>query len=139
MQAKEAIRLLICSQSPQEAETLTSLLRNAGHATRAHLVQDIDTLKNKLNEQIWDICLCELKMPNLNGNDVLNEIQRQGKDIEKALKSGAMDLVPSGEYNHVLQVLLREIKNLQSRRELREAGALLREAEKRYWKVPKMP
>lgn len=145
MQAKEAIRLLICSQSPQEAETLTSLLRNAGHATRAHLVQDLETLKNKLNEQIWDICLCELKMPNLNGNDVLNEIQRQGKDIptiyfhddvdsivaEKALKAGAMDLVPSGEYNHVLQVLLREISNLQSRRELREAGALLREAEKR--------
>ncbi len=145
MQAKEALRLLICSQSPQEAETLTSLLRNAGHATRAHLVRDIDTLKGKLSEQVWDICLCEMKLPNLAGKDVLAEIQRQGKDIptvffteevdsidtERVLKLGAMDLVPSGEYNHVLQVLLREIKNLKLRRELREAGALLREAEKR--------
>ena len=145
MQAKEALRLLICSQSPQEAETLTSLLRNAGHATRASLVQNLDTLKSKLSEQVWDICLCEMKLPNLTGKEVLAEIQRQGKDIptiffnedvdsinaERVLKLGAMDLVPTGEYNHVLQVLLREIKNLKLRRELREAGALLREAEKR--------
>lgn len=113
MQAKEALRLLICSQSPQEAETLTSLLRNAGHATRASLVQNLDTLKSKLNEQVWDICLCEMKLPNLTGKEVLAEIQRQGKDIptiffseevdsidaERVLKLGAMDLVPTGEYN----------------------------------------
>jgi len=145
MQAKEAIRLLICSESQHEAETVTSLLRNAGHATRAHIAQDMDTLKAKLNEQVWDVCLCYMEMSKLSGKDVLTEIQRQGKDIptiyfhddidsvmaEKALKSGAVDLVPSGEYNHILQVVLREIKNLKLRRELREAEALLREAEKR--------
>ena len=145
MQAKEAIRLLICSESQHEAETVTSLLRNAGHATRAHIAQDMATLKAKLNDQVWDVCLCYMEMSQLSGKDVLNEIQRQGKDIptiyfhddidsvmaEKALKSGAVDLVPSGEYNHILQVVLREIKNLKLRRELREAEALLREAEKR--------
>lgn len=145
MQAKEAIRLLICSESQHEAETVTSLLRNAGHPTRAHLVQDLNTLKDKLNDQVWDVCLCYMEMKNLSGKDVLNEIQRQGKDIptiyfhdevdsiaaEKSLKAGAVDLVPSGEYNHILQVVLREIKNLKMRRELREAEALLREAEKR--------
>jgi len=145
MQAKEAIRLLICSESQHEAETLTSLLRNAGHATRASLVQSIDSLKAKLNEQTWDVCLCRLEMNGLTGKDVLSEILRQGKDIptvyfddevdsiaaEKSLKAGAVDLVPAGEYNHILQVVLREIKNLKMRRELREAEALLREAEKR--------
>ncbi|MAA72792.1 MAG: ferrous iron transporter C, partial [Bermanella sp.] len=145
MQAKEAIRLLICSESQHEAETVTSLLRNAGHATRAHIAQDMDTLKAKLNDQVWDVCLCYMEMEKLSGKDVLNEIQRQGKDIptiyfhdevdsilaEKSLKAGAVDLVPSGEYNHILQVVLREINNLKLRRELREAEALLREAEKR--------
>ncbi|MEY8263934.1 MAG: EAL domain-containing protein [Bermanella sp.] len=145
MQAKEAIRLLICSPSQHEAETLTSLLRNAGHPTRAHLIQDMDTLKGKLNEQVWDVCLCALEMPALTGKQVLNEIHRQGKDIptiyihdevdsiiaEQVIKSGAVDLVPNGEYNHLLQVVLREIANLKLRRELREAEALLREAEKR--------
>jgi len=145
MQAKEAIRLLICSESQQEAETVTSLLRNSGYPTRAHLAQNLAELKTKLNEQIWDVCLCFLEMSNLSGKEVLNEIQGQGKDIptiflhdnvdsiqaEKAMKSGAMDLVPAGEYNHILQVVLREIKNLQMRRDLREAEALLREAEKR--------
>lgn len=145
MQANEAIRLLICSESQNEAETLTSLLRNAGHPTRASLIQNLDGLKEKLNEQVWDVCLCRLEMPELTGKEVLNEIQRQGKDIptvyfhdhvdsiasEKAIKSGAVDLVPSGEYNHILQVVLREIKNLANRRDLREAEALLREAEKR--------
>jgi diguanylate cyclase (GGDEF)-like protein len=145
MQAKEAIRLLICSPSQHEAETLTSLLRNAGHPTRAHLIQDIEGLKSKLNEQVWDICLSVMEMSDLTGKQVLNEIHRQGKDIptiyihdevdsiiaEKVIKIGAVDLVPSGEYNHLLQVVLREIKNLKLRRELREAEALLREAEKR--------
>lgn len=145
MQANEAIRLLICSESQNEAETLTSLLRNAGHATRASLIQNLDGLKEKLNEQIWDVCLCRLEMAELTGKAVLSEIQRQGKDIptiyfhddvdsiasEKAIKSGAVDLVPSGEYNHILQVVLREINNLANRRDLREAEALLREAEKR--------
>jgi diguanylate cyclase (GGDEF)-like protein len=145
MQAKEAIRLLICSPSQHEAETLTSLLRNAGHPTRAHLIQDMEGLKSKLNEQVWDICLSVMEMPELTGRQVLNEIHRQGKDIptiyihdevdsiiaEKVIKMGAVDLVPSGEYNHLLQVVLREIKNLKLRRELREAEALLREAEKR--------
>ena len=145
MQAKEAIRLLICSDSQQEAETLTSLLRNAGHPTRASQIQNIETLKTKLSEQVWDVCLCRVSLTNLSGKDVLSELQRQGKDIptiyfsdeidsilcEKVLKTGAVDLVPSGEYNHMLQVVLREIRNLKSRRELREAEALLRESEKR--------
>ncbi|GAA6134746.1 cyclic di-GMP-binding protein FimX [Oceaniserpentilla sp. 4NH20-0058] len=145
MQAKEAIRLLICSESQQEAETVTSLLRNSGYPTRAHLIENIDGLKAKLNDQVWDVCLCYLEMEHLSGKTVLNEIQGQGKDIptiflhdeidsiqaEKALKSGAVDLVPSGEYNHILQVVLREVKNLHMRRELREAAALLRESEKR--------
>lgn len=39
MQAKEAIRLLICSESQHEAETVTSLLRNAGHATERILLR----------------------------------------------------------------------------------------------------
>ena len=126
MQANEAIRLLICSESQNEAETLTSLLRNAGHPTRATLIQNLDGLKEKLNEQIWDVCLCRLEMSDLTGKAVLGEIQRQGKDIptiyfhddvdsiasEKTIKSGAVDLVPSGEYNHILQVVLREIRNL---------------------------
>jgi diguanylate cyclase (GGDEF)-like protein len=145
MQAKEAIRLLICSDSQHEAETLTSLLRNSGHPTRASIIQNIEALNGKLNEQVWDVCLCRMEMPGLNGKDVLTEIQRQGKDIptiyfhdevdsitaEKSMKAGAVDVVPADEYNHLLQVVLREIKNLKLRRELREAEALLREAEKR--------
>jgi len=145
MQAKEAIRLLICSDSQHEAETLTSLLRNSGYPTRASIIQNIEALNGKLNEQVWDVCLCRMEMPGLNGKDVLTEIQRQGKDIptiyfhdevdsitaEKSMKAGAVDVVPADEYNHLLQVVLREIKNLKLRRELREAEALLREAEKR--------
>lgn len=145
MQAKEALRLLICAESQHEAEAMTSLLRNAGHPTRAQQVESLEDLKRKLNEQIWDVCLCRMALPNISGKAVVEEIQRQGKDVptifihdevdsvtvEKVLKSGAQDLIPGGEYNHLLQVVLRELKHLQTRRELREAEALLRESEKR--------
>jgi len=124
MQAKEAIRLLICSQSSQEAETVTSLLRNSGHSTRANLVQNLSELKTKLNEHTWDICLCHLEMNGLTGKQVINEIQGQGLDLptvyvhdevdsihaEKSLKAGAVDLVPSGEYNHILKLYCVSLK-----------------------------
>ncbi|MCP5325384.1 MAG: EAL domain-containing protein [Oceanospirillaceae bacterium] len=145
MQAKEAIRLLICADSQHEAETLTSLLRNSGQPTRAHLVASMEDLQSKLNEKTWDVCLTRMKVSFATAKEVLGEIQRLGKDVptlfltdevdsvttEKSLKLGAQDVLPAGEYNHILQVMLREIRNLKCRRELRAAEVHLREAEKR--------
>jgi multidomain signaling protein FimX len=145
MQAKEAIRLLICADSQHEAETLTSLLRNSGQPTRAHLVASMEDLQSKLNEKTWDVCLTRMKVSFASAKEILAEIQRLGKDVptlfltdevdsvitEKSLKLGAQDVLPAGEYNHILQVMLREIRNLKCRRELRAAEVHLREAEKR--------
>jgi diguanylate cyclase (GGDEF)-like protein/PAS domain S-box-containing protein len=142
---KEAIRLLVSAESQNEAEGMVSLLRTAGHATRAHWVNSMQELTDKLNAQSWDLCLARLETPNLSGKEVLSQIQRLGKDvptillhtevdsvrIEQALKMGAQDIVPTGENNHLIQIILRELKHLRMRRELREAEAQFRESEKR--------
>lgn len=142
---KEAIRLLVSAESQNEAEGMVSLLRTAGHATRAHWVSSLQELTDKLNAQSWDLCLARLETPSLKGKEVLTQIQRLGKDvptillhpevdsvrIEQAIKIGAQDIVPTGENNHLIQIILRELKHLRMRRELREAEAQFRDSEKR--------
>jgi hypothetical protein len=51
-----AIRLLILEDSQNDAEYLVSLLRNAGHATRAHRITSVEDLQECL-QQTWDLCL----------------------------------------------------------------------------------
>src|SRR5690606_17399467 len=51
-----AIRLLILDDSQNHAERLVSVLRNAGHATRAHRVTSREDLQESL-QQTWDLCL----------------------------------------------------------------------------------
>src|SRR5690554_3862645 len=52
----QAIRVLILDDSQNHAERLVSLLRNAGHATRAHRVTSREDLQESL-QQTWDLCL----------------------------------------------------------------------------------
>ena len=51
-----AIRLLILDDSQNNAERLVSILRNAGHATRAHRITSREDLHESL-QQTWDLCL----------------------------------------------------------------------------------
>ena len=47
---KKAIRLLILDDSQNNAERLVSLLRNAGHATRAHRITSAEDLQECLQQ-----------------------------------------------------------------------------------------
>ena len=52
----QAIKVLILDDSQNNAERLVSVLRNAGHATRAHRITSVEDLNQSL-QQNWDLCL----------------------------------------------------------------------------------
>ncbi|WP_304639646.1 EAL domain-containing response regulator [Pseudomonas sp.] len=138
-----AIRLLILDDSQNDAERLVSVLRNAGHATRAHRITSMEDLQESL-QQTWDLCLALPETSAMTATQAC-EIIGSGRDIPmilllpdantqartQALRDGMQDAIELGADTLLAMVVRRELANLQARRQRRIAEQALRETEKR--------
>lgn len=146
MQKKHAtIHLLILDPSQNDAESLVSLLRNSGKATRAHRVTSEEDLEEALKTGSWDILLARDTDQEFDADAALAMIRRLDKDIPFILltegenrerttaimRAGAQDAVPAGDENHLILVINRELAALEERRNRRTLESHLREAERR--------
>lgn len=141
----ETIRVLILDESQENAEKLIGLLRNAGHATRAHRITSEEQLISSLKEQVWDLLLTRQHSGECSAEQAINQIKRLEKDtptillldnndsasITKALSQGMRDAVPFDENDRLILVINRELQSLQDRRGRRLAEISLHESEKR--------
>ncbi|AQZ94843.1 EAL domain-containing protein [Halopseudomonas phragmitis] len=138
-----AIRLLILEDSQNNAEHLVSILRNAGHATRAHRISSLEDLQESL-QQTWDLCLAIPETSFMSATQACTLIG-QARDLpfillleeestearREALNQGMQDAVPVSAESLLTLVVKRELTNLTARRQQRIAEQALREAEKR--------
>lgn len=138
-----AIRLLILDDSQNDAERLVSVLRNAGHATRAHRITSLEDLQESL-QQTWDLCLALPETSAMTAAQAC-ELIGAGRDIPvilllpdanteartQALRAGMQDAIEAGADALLAMVVRRELANLQARRQRRIAEQSLRETEKR--------
>jgi multidomain signaling protein FimX len=141
---KQAIKLLILDDSQNNAERLVSLLRNAGHATRAHRLTSVEDLQESL-QQTWDLCLARPETSFMTAHEAVGLIARQSRDIPfilltpapstelriDALRAGMQDALSDESDALLTLVANRELANLDARRQRRIAEQSLREAEKR--------
>jgi diguanylate cyclase (GGDEF)-like protein/PAS domain S-box-containing protein len=141
----ETIRVLILDESQNDAEKLISLLRNAGHATRAHRITSEEQLVSALKDQTWDLLLARPHSGECTGEQAITQIKRLEKDtptillidnndsaaITKGLSLGMRDVIPFDEDSRLVLVINRELLSLQDRRGRRLAEIALHEAEKR--------
>lgn len=146
MQKKTAtVHLLILDPSQNDAESLVSLLRNAGKATRAHRVTSEEDLEETLKSGSWDLFLAREGDEELSAEAALAMVRRMEKDVPfivltegddreqrvATLKSGAQDTVPADARDWLLLVINRELAALEERRRRRALESHLREAEQR--------
>lgn len=147
MQKKTAtVHLLILDPSQNDAETLVSLLRNSGKATRAHRITSEEDLEETLKAGNWDLLLARDDVEQEFGPDgALAMIRRMDKDIPSILltsefnrertvavmKAGAHDAVPFENTDQLVLVVNRELNALEDRRRRRTLESHLREAEQR--------
>lgn len=139
-----AIRLLVLDDSQNNAERLVSILRNSGHATRAHRITSAEDLQESL-QQNWDLCLAASKTSFMSAIDAHAMIMRQSRDIPfvliaseltdnaraEALAQGMHDAVSDSSDSLLALVVKRELASLAARRQQRIAEQSLRETEKR--------
>jgi len=147
MQKKNTtVHLLILDPSQNDAESLVSLLRNSGKATRAHRITSEEDLEETLKSGQWDLLLARDDTDQEFGPDgALAMIRRMDKDIpfvlmtsefsrERAvaiMKAGGQDTVPFEHTDQLVLVVNRELAALEDRRRRRALESHLRESEQR--------
>ena len=86
MQKKNAtVHLLILDPSQNDAESMVSLLRNSGKATRAHRITSEEDLEEALKTSNWDLLLARDLEQEFGADDALAMVKRMVlPDIEPA-------------------------------------------------------
>ncbi len=139
------VHLLILDPSQNDAESVVSLLRNAGRATRAHRITSEEDLEENLKSGTWDLLLARDVEQDFTPDDALAMVKRMDKDVpfvlmsqdydrERAvglMKAGAQDIVPYDYSDHLVLVVKRELAALEERRRRRLLESHLRESEQR--------
>ncbi len=142
---RQTIRLLALEDSPNDVERWVKLFRSAGMPPRVQHISSIETMEEALKEHQWDIVLSSEETPKLNAQQVLTIIEKHQRDIpvivtlpeynpQRAstwLSAGARDAIPSFNEEHILHAVLREITNLEDRRNLNCTRRELDESNKR--------
>ncbi|CAK0774372.1 multidomain signaling protein FimX [Gammaproteobacteria bacterium] len=145
MRRDDLLRLLVISESWNEAEVLTNHLRNAGHIVRPLRVEDEGRLTMALRDQDWDLLLYLPDALALEVTTVLDLLSDSRKDIPvivvaddlspqqklEVLEAGAQDVVPNEPPGLLQKVVRREVEGLRLRHTLHACQNDLREAERR--------
>ncbi|MBS0567671.1 MAG: EAL domain-containing protein [Proteobacteria bacterium] len=138
----DLIKLLLAESSVEDAERLTSILRNAGIAVRATQARDVDELEVQLQTQTPDLILSGsaidlgevVAAANRGGKDIavvaiLESIS--GESITEAFRGGVVAAAARDFGDLLVAVIQREFDNLNQRRNVRRLEASLAESERR--------
>jgi diguanylate cyclase (GGDEF)-like protein/PAS domain S-box-containing protein len=119
---EKPLHLFVIDDSSNDAETVSNMLRNAGHAVHASRIEDDEDLREALNGQDCDMILAKPELPYFTATEALDVIKQSGKpvpllvlgdgiDEEKLnalLKAGARDIVYLAQPARLLHAVLRE-------------------------------
>jgi diguanylate cyclase (GGDEF)-like protein/PAS domain S-box-containing protein len=136
----DTYRLLILTETQNDAEGWISLFRKGGHATRAHRVTSLDDLKEHLDEAQWDLLLGDDRHGDLSFADAAGISAKSGvpsvllveetsaDTINAGFARGASDVVAIANTQHLLKVAAREITSARARNENRSLRTSYEEA-----------
>ncbi len=129
MSARESLKLLILSSSRNDGEAMVAAFRNAGRATRAHVVLEAESLSEELASQAWDFAILDVRpdqldelLPSLRDHlpllpTVLLGDPADGELISHCLRSGLRDVVPKTDLYRLVLVAEREATALNHLRQ----------------------
>lgn len=140
-----ALHLIVIDDSSNDAETVSNMLRNAGHPVRTIRVEDAEDLRQSLTTQPCDMVLAKLEIPFFSAAEAVAVIRELGleiplviieesgqhQDVLACLKAGARDTVSLSDPERLEHVVMREVGDLNVRRRLAECERALSQANER--------
>ena len=151
MSSRSVLPVLVVAPSQNDAETLNSTLRNAGHAVRPIWVASSDDAEKSLKQQKPDLILCSTSVPAAPFADIVRlrdmtlpnvpiiAISDNLKPmiVAEMINTGARDVVSMAQIEHMQAVVSRELEVLKLARDFEQASVKLHEYEKRISLVVK--
>ncbi len=139
---KYSARILVVDDEPDMLSACSKILKSFGH--QPYPVQSGDLAIQLLQEEEYDLVLCDLLMPDTDGLQVLQEVQKKLPHIPviiftafgtidravSVMKEGAFDFIEKPFEAEHLKVILE--KGLQQRNLIRERDTLLNQLEAKY-------
>ncbi|MFY8122775.1 MAG: diguanylate cyclase domain-containing protein, partial [Silanimonas sp.] len=139
------LRLLLVDDRLEDAEQLTSMLRNGGMAVRPQRPDNLEELRKLLSTQSVDLVVATLTATSIPFETVVREVEASGKDLPvlavlealnesnvlEALKLGARDVVYRHQPAQAQTIVRAEAEFVKTRRAVRVLEAQLRETERR--------
>ena len=140
------LRVLIVDDVEDDALLAEEALCRGGYAVSAERVDTPAGLEAALDTQMWDLILCDYRMPHFSGLDALAVVRRHGLDIPfilmsgvigeeiavAALKAGANDYIMKGNPARLVPSVQRELREVAERRQRQQAETALYASEGRY-------
>lgn len=128
--------------SSNATETISNMLRNAGHAVRTDRIEDDEDLRKALKAVECDLILAKPQIPHFSALDALNVLQQleieipllviadetDEETITSLLQAGARDIIEVGKPQRLTTAVLREAISIRNLRRLHQCQIALEEA-----------
>jgi PAS domain S-box-containing protein len=143
---KQRLKVLIIEDSPGDVELLQGMLIEAGYDMSCRQVDDVDSLREALSGQVWDLIISDYTLPRFNGADALRIYKDCDLDCPFIIVSGtigeeaAISVMKAGAHDYILKdnlvrlvpAIRREISEARSRALRRQAERQLRASEEKF-------
>jgi PAS domain S-box-containing protein len=140
------IRVLIVDDSEDDGLLLVRNLKNGGFSLSYEQVDTAEAMNKALDEQTWDVILCDNSMPTFDASSALELYKDKRLDLPfiivsgtiadetavAAMKSGAHDYIMKGNLARLSSVVDRELRESKNRQERRSTEVQLKKSEEKY-------
>jgi len=140
------LRVLLVEDSEDDALLLIRTLKKNGYDPECERVETAETMRTALKKKLWDVILCDYKLPKFSALNALDLYKEAGIVIPFIIVSGtigeetAVELMKAGAHDYIMKDKLsrlvpaidREMKDAVVRSKSRQAEQFLKESEERF-------
>ena len=134
------IRVLIVEDSEDDTVLILRELRRGGYDTTYERVETDKAMKAALDNQTWDIIICDYSMPQFSMQAALKTLQKMGLDLPfiivsgtigedvavEAMKAGAHDYIMKDNLSRLVPAIERELREANERRKHKQTENAIR-------------
>ena len=140
----QKLRVLIVEDSERDAALLVRELKRGGYDLVFERVETPETMAAAVEKQTWDLVVSDYSMPRFSATAALELVRKAGLDLPfiivsgtvgedvavEAMRAGACDFMPKGEFTRLLPAIDRELREAALRADHRAIEHHLRQAQK---------
>lgn len=143
---KQTLRLLMIEDSADDAELILQPLKESGFSVHCLRVETIESLRDAIENEYWDVILSDYNLPEFDANEVLTLLKSYDLDIPliivsgcigeetaaSLMRAGAHDFVMKGSTARLVPVVERSLLEAENRRQFSLSQTALKKSEARF-------